>query len=134
MNVAVEFDDSLTTCTFVQSIDILSDKQKLLHVLFHFGQCQMAGIRLCVEGLLAPPRVPVLHEFWIALERFGSRKLFRFEFAPETRLGVAESRQSTFRRDSRACQGDDSPSAAQLLKQRLGKIHGQNDLMEVVTY
>lgn len=133
MDIAVQLDHPFAACPLMKPVDVLGDQQKFWGTLFQPGQGEMSGIRLCFQRVLASPRVPVLDEFGIALKRFSGRKFFRPEFAPETSLGIAKGGKTAFGRNTCASERNNASSLAQFFEQRIGKIHGENDFIEIVS-
>jgi hypothetical protein len=93
----------------------------------------MAGIWFCFQRVFAPPGVPILDEFGIALERFGRREFLGPEFAPKTSLRIAKSCETALSRNSGTSERDNLPRIPQLFEQLSGKIHSEEDFIEIVS-
>ena len=67
------------------------------------------------------------------MKRFSSGEFFRPEFAPETSLRVAKSGEAALGRNAGPGDGDNLSGPPELFEECFGKIHGENDFIEIVS-
>ena len=116
----MQFQHLMTARPPVQPIHVLRDQREFGNPPFHLDQGEVARIRLGLPHPFLPPGVPLPDQLRIAAERIRRRQFFRVVARPQSGLGFAEGRHTTFSGDAGAGQHGDPVGRTQTSNQQSG--------------